>query len=157
MTIESKIDALTKAIESLTAALIQKVQQPDVVVVESAPVATPVVVVEAPVEAPQPVAAPVVIEPTIVPIVSNSPVTATMPPLPSFEPPKVEKEKVAPFGDVKGMIEYVTAAYKSMGAEKGAKIQQVLVNMGVHNINDITTQEGFDDLYLGVEALKNGA
>lgn len=153
MSIEQKIDALTAAINALTEAIIAKVTAPDVpqIVPQEVPQVVPQ---EVPQAAPVAVAIPA---PAPAPVVAPAPVAATMPPLPSFAMPAAPAAPAVPFSDAKGMIEYVTAAYKEMGAEKGGRIQQVLMSMGVHNINDITTPEGYAALYQGVEALRNGA
>lgn len=47
------------------------------------------------------------------------------------------------------------AAYKEMGPQKGALIQQVLTTLGYSNINDVKP-EHYGHLFQGVEALKRG-
>jgi hypothetical protein len=59
----------------------------------------------------------------------------------------------APFTDGKGLIDYVMSAYKALGPQKGAMIQNVLVNLGYQNINDVKP-EHYGQLFAGVEALK---
>jgi hypothetical protein len=59
----------------------------------------------------------------------------------------------APFSDPKGLIDYVMGAYKALGPQKGAMIQNVLVNLGYQNINDVKP-EHYGQLFAGVEALK---
>jgi hypothetical protein len=59
----------------------------------------------------------------------------------------------APFTDPKGLIEYVMGAYKALGPQKGAQIQNVLTNLGYQNINDVKP-EHYGALHSGVEALK---
>jgi hypothetical protein len=59
----------------------------------------------------------------------------------------------APFSDGKGLIEYVMAAYKALGPQKGAAIQTVLTNLAYTNISDVKP-EHYAALYQGVEALK---
>jgi hypothetical protein len=59
----------------------------------------------------------------------------------------------APFTDGKGLIDYVMASYKALGAAKGAEIQGVLVGLGYQNINDVKP-EHYGALFAGVEALK---
>jgi hypothetical protein len=78
-----------------------------------------------------------------------------MPPAPSFvasviAPPVASG---APFSDGKGVIDYVMSAYKTMGPQKGAQIQNVLIGLGYQNINDIKP-EHYGALYQGVEQLK---
>lgn len=143
MSIENKIDALTAAITALTAAIAarpavvaQPVEAPATKTVEK--VAPAPVVVEAPV-APAPAAA-----------------APEMPPLPAFVAPVEPPKPAAPFSDPKGMIEYVTNAYKAMGPAKGARIQEVITSLGVININEVTP-ERYGALYTGIEALRNGA
>ena len=77
-----------------------------------------------------------------------------MPAAPTFEP-VVEAAPAgkAPFTDGKGLIDYVMTAYKEMGAEKGAKIQGVLTEMGLQNVNELRSTE-YDAFYTKVEALK---
>ena len=75
-----------------------------------------------------------------------------MPAAPTFEP-VVEVAGKAPFTDGKGLIDYVMTAYKEMGAEKGAKIQGVLTEMGLQNVNELRPTE-YDAFYTKVEALK---
>ena len=45
------------------------------------------------------------------------------------------------------------SAYKEMGAEKGAKIQGVLTELGLQNVNELRPTE-YDAFYTKVEALK---
>ena len=61
----------------------------------------------------------------------------------------------APFADQAGLIAYVMGAYKVMGAQKGAQIQNVLTGIGVQNINDVKPEQ-YGALYQGIEALKRG-
>lgn len=144
MSLESQIQTLTDAINNLAFIM----QQQAVL----AP-ATPVVV---------PVAAPVVKiipepEPRPIPIVeafppttlSASPSPVVMPPLPMFTAPA----KTAPFKDAKGLMDYVMASYTSLGAEKGAQIQDIMVGLGYQHINDIKA-EHYGALFEKVEALK---
>lgn len=144
MSIENKLDALTAAITALTAALTTRgpvVAQP----VE--PVGTKTVEKVAP--------APVVVEAPVAPApVAAAP--AVMPPPPAFIAPVEPPKPAIPFSDAKGMIQYVTEAYKAMGAQKGARIQEVITSIGVVNINEVTPNH-YEALYAGIEALRNGA
>jgi len=143
MSIESKIEALTAAIVTLTAKL------------ESSNVAPAAPVAPAP--APVVQAAPVTV--TVVDPVPAAPapvVTApAMPAPPSFieAVAPAPAPAGAPFSDAKGLMDYVLASYKSMGQEKGAMIQGVLTTLGYQNINEIKP-EHYSALYAGVEALK---
>jgi hypothetical protein len=129
MSLESKIEALTAAVQALTAKL------------ESGNVAP---------------AAPVA--PAPVPVVKAAPVVAApapvMPAPPVFVAP-VAAPAPAPsmFTDPKGLIDYVMGAYKTLGPQKGASIQGVLVGLGYQNINDVKP-EHYGDLFNGIEALK---
>jgi hypothetical protein len=139
MSLENKIEALTAAVVALTAKL------------ESSNVAAPAPVAPAP--APVVQAAPVV----TAPLAQAAPVAApAMPAPPSFVAPAPAPAPVAtgaPFTDGKGLIDYVMASYKALGAAKGAQIQGVLVGLGYQNINDVKP-EHYGQLFAGVEALK---
>ena len=132
--LEVKIEELTKAVIALTE-LIGKI--------EAGKTVEPV----KPVKAEKP--APVVEAPAPAPVVEAAP---AMPAAPTFEP-VVEAAGKAPFTDGKGLIDYVMTAYKEMGAEKGAKIQGVLTEMGLQNVNELRPTE-YDAFYTKVEALK---
>ena len=130
MSLELKIEALTAAVIALTAKM------------ESGTVTPAAPVVAAPVVAAPVVAAPVVAAPVMPapPAFMAAPVTAPV-------------AAGAPFTDGKGLIDYVMASYKALGAAKGANIQGVLVGMGYQNINDVKP-EHYAALFAGVEALK---
>lgn len=130
MSLESKIEALTAAVQALTAKLEFGNVAPAAPVVESAPAATPVVKSAPVVAAPQMPAPPVFVAPVAAPA-----------PAPSM------------FTDPKGLIDYVMGAYKTLGPQKGASIQGVLVGLGYQNINDVKP-EHYGDLFNGIEALK---
>ena len=139
MSLEAKIEALTQAVVALTAKL------------ESANVAAPAPVAQAP----APVAAPA---PSPAPVAAPAPVVAApaMPAPPAFVDPAPAAAPVvsgAPFTDGKGLIDYVMGAYKALGPQKGAQIQNVLVGLGYQNINDVKP-EHYGALFAGVEALK---
>jgi pyruvate dehydrogenase E2 component (dihydrolipoamide acetyltransferase) len=133
MSLELKIEALTAAVIALTAKL------------ESSNVSAPAPVAPAPAPvvqaAPAPVAAPVAAAPV-------------MPAPPAFvAPAPAPVASGAPFSDGKGLIDYVMGAYKALGPQKGAMIQNVLTGMGYQNINDVKP-EHYAALHTGVEALK---
>lgn len=135
MSLEAKIELLTKAVTRLIDAL--NAQQ-TVIVAPSAPAPQVAQVKEA---------APVqeVVQ------VATAP---AMPAPPVFVAPVVEAAPTgAPFTDGKGLIDYVMSAYKAMGAEKGARIQNVLVSLGYQNINDVKP-EHYGALFQDIEALK---
>jgi len=145
MSLEAKIEALTQAVQALTAQLQSANETP----VAPAPV---VAHVPAPVVAPAP--APVVAPapaPVPAPVVAPAPV---MPLPPSFVTPAAAPiASGAPFTDGKGLIDYVMSAYKTMGPQKGAQIQNVLTGLGYQNINDVKP-EHYGVLFAGVEQLK---
>jgi len=77
-----------------------------------------------------------------------------MPAPPSFiTPAAAPVASGAPFTDGKGLIDYVMSAYKTMGPQKGAQIQNVLTGLGYQNINDVKP-EHYGVLFAGVEQLK---
>ena len=77
-----------------------------------------------------------------------------MPAPPAFVAPAAAPAPTgAPFSDNKGLIDYVMGAYKAMGPQKGAAIQNVLTQLGYQNINDVKP-EHYGALFAGVEQLK---
>ena len=131
MSLEAKIDALTAAVTALTAALTARAAP--TVAAAPAPVAV----------APTPVAAPALVVPPV----------AVMPAPPTFTAPPVAAPTAAPFSDAKGLMDYVMSAYKALGPQKGASIQQVLTGLGVSTINEVKPEQ-YAALFAGVEALK---
>jgi hypothetical protein len=130
MSLESKIEDLTKAVHLLVAAL------------GARPAAAPVAA-----QAPAPVAAPVAVAPAPASVMPPPPVFVAPP------PPAPAAPAAAPFSDQKGLIDYVMGAYKALGPQKGAQIQNVLVGMGCTNINDVKPEQ-YGALYAAVEQLK---
>jgi len=129
MSLEAKIEDLTKAVHLLVAAL------------GARPAAAPVAAqAPAPVAVPAPVPAPAGIMPP--------PPVFAAPPAPAPAAPAA-----APFSDQKGLIDFVMGAYKALGPQKGAQIQNVLIGMGCTNINDVKPEQ-YGALYAAVEALK---
>jgi hypothetical protein len=152
--IAQAIIANTKVIQSLIDALPHETKQAVAEVVAPAPV----------VKAPEPVVAqPVplvqsvpVVQPSVTPTNPAPLQTAAvaMPAPPTFATaPTPVATSSAPFTDGKGLIDYVMAAYRTMGPQKGAQIQTVLTGLGYQNINDIKLSD-YAALYAGVEALK---
>lgn len=131
MSLEAKIEALTAAVTALTAVLAGRAAP----TVAAAP--APVAVAPAPVAAPVPVVPPV----------------AVMPAPPTFTAPPPAAPTAAPFSDAKGLMDYVMSAYKALGPQKGAQIQQVLTGLGVSTINEVKPEQ-YAALFAGVEALK---
>ena len=140
--LEVKIEELTKAVIALTE-LIGKIEagKDDKPVVVVQPVVKEKVVESAPVVVPE--------------VIENVPAPApVMPAAPTFEP-VVEAAPLGtcPFTDGKGLIAYVMEVYKELGPEKGAKIQGVLTEMGLQNVNELRPTE-YAAFYSKVEALK---
>ena len=145
--IAHSIIANPKVIQSLIDALPHDTKAAVAEAVNPTPVAAPA---PAPVVESKPAPAPVV-EPA--PVV-QAPQAPAMPAPPVFEAPVAAPAPTgAPFSDSKGLIDYVMAAYKTMGPTKGAGIQNVLTGLGYANINDIKP-EHYGALYAGIEALK---
>jgi hypothetical protein len=152
--IAQAIIANTKVIQSLIDALPHETKQAVAEVVAPAPV----------VKAPEPVVAqPVplvqsvpVVQPSVTPM-NHAPLqtaAVAMPAPPTFATaPTPVATSSAPFTDGKGLIDYVMAAYRTMGPQKGAQIQTVLTGLGYANINDIK-QSDYAALFAGIEALK---
>ena len=141
--IAQAIIANTKVIQSLIDALPHETKQAVAEVVAPAPV----------VKAPEPVAAPVV-APAPAPVVAPAPAMPAPPTFASAAPaPVAAPSAAAPFTDAKGLIDFVMAAYRVMGPQKGAQIQTVLTGLGYANINDIK-QSDYAALFAGIEALK---
>jgi pyruvate/2-oxoglutarate dehydrogenase complex dihydrolipoamide acyltransferase (E2) component len=131
MSLETKIEALTAAVNQLIAVMsagTASVQQPAPVVQ-----AQPAAPVAAPVPAP------------------------TMPAPPTFAPAaQVAPAPVvtgAPFTNPQELMQYVMGAYQAMGPTKGANIQGILTSLGHSNINDVKPEQ-YGQLYAAVEQLK---
>ena len=135
MSLEQKIDDLTHAITVLIGVMSQKTETVKPV---PTPVAAPIVAAPAPVVTPP------------VPVPAPAPV---MPPPPTFAAPAPAPTAALPFSDTKSLIGWVMGVYQALGPAKGAQIQQVLVNLGCANINDVKPEQ-YAALYAGVEALK---
>ena len=139
--LETKIEALTQAVIALTEVIL-KIEAKETDEPAPAPVVTaPAPVVTAP--------APVVTAPA--PVVT----APVMPAAPTFEPvvEATPAGNAAPFTDGKSLIDYVMTVYKELGPEKGAKIQGVLTELGLQNVNELRPTE-YDAFYVKVEALK---
>ena len=137
MSLEAKIDLLTEAVTRLIDAINGQ---------------TTIVAPTAPAPQVQPVKEVEVVQ-VVEQVVAPTPAPA-MPAPPVFAAPVPEAQPTgAPFTDGKGLIDYVMGAYKQMGAEKGAKIQNVLMSLNYSNINDVKP-EHYGALFQGIEALK---
>ena len=131
MSLELEIQKLTDAVQELTGAIETLMQRPVAEPVKTFKTGS----VDAPVNV----------------VAEAAPV---MPAAPTFEP-VIEAAPAggAPFTDGKGLIDYVMTIYKELGPEKGAKIQGVLTEMGLQNVNELRPTE-YDAFYAKVEALK---
>ena len=141
MSLETKIDQLTQAVNHLIGVL----QQGAVVASAGA-----VNVAAPPVQQAAPVWAPPIAEAVILP-------TPAMPAPPTFAPPAPPAAPAgAPFNDIAGLIAFTTSAYKALeaaGAGKGAGIQSVLTGLGHANINDVQPAQ-YAAFAAGIEALR---
>ncbi len=148
MSIEKTLQDLTTAINNLASAFADKqALAPKAPVITSAGAVQHFAVAAAPVQQPTPSS------------VIAQPAAPAMPPPPTFVMPTAAPAPVAPtvpFADPKGLLQYVMDAYKAMGPQKGAGIQNVLTSLGVGNINDVKAEQ-YAALYAGVEQLKQGA
>lgn len=102
------------------------------------------VALEALASQPAPTAAPAPVAETPAPAPAAAP---TPPPAPAAPSNNV------PFADTKGLIAYVTEAYQSMGPDKGLRIQDIMKQMGVENINNLPVEQ-YGQFYTAVEQLK---
>ena len=160
MTIETNLqsiaDSLKLIADLLTVQTATKAVKNEKTVPTPAPVPAPTVSVQSvPVQA---VSNPA----SVVGPVAADPVQAVMPPTPVFTPaaptPTVTAVSAAPatataFPSKQAMMDWIMTTYRELGAEKGAKIQEVLVAMGFQNINDVPADK-WGQLKAGVEALK---
>jgi hypothetical protein len=140
MSLETKIEALTKTVEQLIQVI--SAQGVSANVAQGQPVA--------------PAAAPVVAQPAPAPA---APVAAAMPAAPFLQQvspqPAAPAQQVvtAPFSTGPELVKYVMTEYTAMGAQKGAGIQNILVSLGYQNINDVQPAH-YGALYQAIEALK---
>lgn len=128
MSIEQKIEALTAAVNQLTATLAASGGMKPAAAPAPAPVAnaTPAPAMPAP--------------PVFTPPAAAAPAPAAAP-------------AAAPFTDGASLINYVMGVYKEIGPVKGAQIQGVLTGLGYQNINDVKP-EHYGTLFAQIEALK---
>jgi hypothetical protein len=150
MSLENNLASIAKSLELIAAALTQKNANPTPVAAPAQPVSVPVAAVPA---QPVPVAASVMpalpvftpAAPIPTALVMDTPVpVAVAAPTPAV---------ASPFSDKNAMMDFVMTSYRALGAEKGAKIQDVLTAIGYKNINDVPVEK-WADLKAGVEALK---
>ena len=142
--IAQAVIANTKVIQSLIDALPHDTRAAVAEAVNPTP-AAPVAPAPAPVVQAAPMPAPVVAAPVM-------PAPPTFAPAPAPAPAAASLSS-APFTDGKTLIDYVMGAYKALGPQKGASIQNVLTGLGYQNINDVKP-EHYNALFAGIEALK---
>lgn len=106
------------------------------------PVAAPVVAAKKPVEVEIPVLVPAKVEAAPIPAVVITPVVIPAAPV-----------ATCPITNGKELMDFVMSAFKSMGPEKGARIQEVLQSIGCAAINEVRPDQ-YAALYAGIEALK---
>ena len=143
MSLENNLASIAKSLELIATALTQKNANPTPITAPAQPVSVPVAAVPAPVvAAPVMPALPVFQAP--VPVVTPAPAPAVA---------LVQAPTPSPFADKNAMMDFVMTSYRALGAEKGAKIQDVLTTIGYKNINDVPVEK-WADLKAGIEALK---
>ncbi len=133
MSLETKIEALTAAVNQLIA----------VMSAGSASVPQPAPVVQA--QPAAPVAAPAMPSPPTFAATPTAPAAAPVAPAPVAA--------AAPFSNPQELMQYVMGAYQAMGPTKGANIQGILTHLGHSNINDVKPEQ-YGQLYALVEQLK---
>ena len=146
MSLENNLASIAKSLELIATALTQKNANPTPITAPAQPVpvaAVPAPVVAAPVMPALPVFTPAAPTPTV-------PVMAIPTPVAVAAPTPVS---ASPFSDKNAMMDFVMTSYRALGAEKGAKIQDVLTTIGYKNINDVDPAQ-WGALKSGIEALK---
>ena len=137
MSLENNLASIAKSLELIAAALTQKNANPT-------PVAAPA----------QPVPAPVAVAAPVMPALpAFTPAAPVVTPAPAPVATPVQAPTPSPFADKNAMMDWIMTSYRALGAEKGAKIQDVLTAIGYKNINDVDPAQ-WGALKAGVEALK---
>ena len=144
MSLENNLASIAKSLELIAAALTQKNANPTPVAAPAQPVSVPVAAVPAPVAVAVPVMPALPAFQAPIPVVTPAPAPVAVP---------VQAPTPSPFADKNAMMDFVMTSYRALGAEKGAKIQDVLTSIGYKNINDVPVEK-WADLKAGVEALK---
>lgn len=152
MSLEDKIAELTTAIINLNNVIVTlpdhiKVTPENTIDVQNS-IPAPVVIASSPdvmkaqdivgIPDVQPIAPPVFVFNEPAPVVQAAPV-----------------QQSAPFTDITGLQNYLIEAYKTLGPEKGSKIQGVVTALGCNGINEIKVED-YPVVFKQVEALKNG-
>ena len=102
----------------------------------------PVVAAKKPVEVEIPVLGPAKVEAAPIPTVVVAPVVVPAAPV-----------ATCPITNGKELMDFVMSAFKAMGPEKGARIQEVLQSIGCAAINEVRPDQ-YAALHAGIEALK---
>lgn len=144
MSLENNLASIAKSLELIAAALTQKNANPTPVAAPAQPVSVPVAAVPAPVAVAAPVMPALPVFQAPVPVVTPVPAPVAAP---------VQAPTPSPFADKNAMMDFVMTSYRALGAEKGAKIQDVLTSIGYKNINDVDPAQ-WGALKSGIEALK---
>ena len=156
MSLENNLASIAKSLELIAAALTAKNANPTPI---TAPITTPITAPAQPVSVPvAAVPAPVVAAPVMptLPVFTPAAPTPTAPVMAIPTPVAVAAPTPAvasPFSDKNAMMDFVMTSYRALGAEKGAKIQDVLTTIGYKNINDVPVEK-WADLKAGIEGLK---
>ena len=107
--------------------------------------------------APMPAPAPAPVLPAMpAPAPVPVPATPAPAPMPAFAMPPAPEAPAgpaAPFNDQKSLMAYVMDKYRKLGPIKGGLIQNVLSEIGLHNINDLQPQH-YQVFYAKVEAIQ---
>ena len=143
MSLENNLASIAKSLELIAAALTQKNANPTPITAPAQPVSVPVAAVPAPVVAVSVMLVLLVFQ-AFVPVVTPVPAPVVAP---------VQAPTPSPFADKNAMMDFVMTSYRALGAEKGAKIQDVLTTIGYKNINDVPVEK-WADLKAGIEGLK---
>ena len=159
MSLENNLASIAKSLELIAAALTAKNANPTPI---TAPITTPITApnptpITAPAQ-PVPVPVPVVAAPVMpaLPVFTPAAPTPTAPVMAIPTPVAVAAPtpvSASPFSDKNAMMDFVMTSYRALGAEKGAKIQDVLTTIGYKNINDVPVEK-WADLKAGIEGLK---
>lgn len=126
MPLENDIQALTAAVAQLTAVMSQQAS------------------------------APATATPSFTPPPQAAPTQMPTPPFNPGPPQTTPSAPPLPFNDSKGLVEYVTAAYYAMEAQrpgKGQGVSSVVTSMGVQEAGQITPDK-FAAFYQMIETLK---
>ena len=156
MSLENNLASIAKSLELIAAALTAKNANPTPI---TAPITTPITAPAQPVSVPvAAVPAPVVAAPVMptLPVFTPAAPTPTAPVMAIPTPVAVAAPtpvSASPFSDKNAMMDWIMTSYRTLGAEKGAKIQDVLTTIGYKNINDVPVEK-WADLKAGVEGLK---